>query len=118
MLQCDAMRRLGARLALFAVAVLLTLSFDHIHPEDFFLNTAQAASHEQGVPAKPQHIPPTHDDCAICVSMGMTASSALPPPILLAVPLAYDFVAFAPAVAQSGEAASQPPFRSRGPPLV
>lgn len=118
MLQSDALRRLGARLALFAVAVLLTLSFGHMHAEDFFPETAQAAAHHEGAPATPQPVPPTHDDCAICVTMGMTASSVLPPPVPLAVPLAYSFVAFAPIVAQAVAAAPQPPFQSRGPPLV
>jgi hypothetical protein len=118
MLQSKAMRRSGARLALFAVAVLLTLSFGHMHPEDFFPPTAQAAAHEPGAPANPAPLPPTHDDCAICVTMGMTASSAMPAPIVVALPLAYTFVTFTPPARATLAAAPKPSFRSRGPPLA
>ena len=45
-------------------------------------------------------------------------SWSIPTAILLAVPLAYAFVTFAPIVVQSAEPAPQPPFQSRGPPLV
>ena len=122
MLQSKTMRRSGARLALFAVAVLLTLSFGHMHADDFFPPTAQAAAHEPGAPANPAPLPaplpPTHDDCAICVTMGMTASSAMPAPIVLAVPLAYTFVTFTPPARATLVAAPKPSFRSRGPPLA
>ncbi len=118
MLQSKAMRRSGARLALFAVAVLLTLSFGHMHADDFFPQTAEAASHEAGAPANPSPLPPTHDDCAICVTMGMTASSALPAPIVLALPLDFEHVAFAPPAPQTLAPAPKPSFRSRGPPLA
>ena len=121
MLQSEGLRRYGARLALFAVAVLLTLSFGHMHPEDFFPQTAEAApSHEggKGAPANPSPLPPTHDDCAICVTMGMTASSALPVPIVVAQPIAYEFVVFAPQAFVAFVAAQRPSFRSRGPPPV
>jgi hypothetical protein len=115
MLQRQALRRNGARLALLAVAVLLTLSFGHMHADDFFPVTAQSAPHAPGAPL-PSHLPPTHDDCAICVTMGMTASSALPAPVVVPVPLAFAPVAFAPPARASLMAAPKPSVRSRGPP--
>jgi hypothetical protein len=118
MLQCEGLRRVGARLALFAVAVLLTLSFGHMHPEDFFPEAAQATTRDGGTPAKPSPLPPTHDDCAICVTMGMTASSAMPAPVVLPVPLAYEPVVFAPPALAALADAPKPAHRSRGPPLV
>ncbi len=118
MLRSEGLRRTGARLALFAVAVLLTLSFGHMHADDFFPQTADAATHGPGVPAHPAPLPPTHDDCAICVTMGMTASSAMPAPVVLPVPLAYEYIAFAPPPPATIAATPRPSFRPRGPPLV
>jgi len=116
MLRSEGMRRYGARLALFAVAVLLTLSFGHMHPEDFFPQPAQADAQAPGAPTHPAPIPPTHDDCAICVTMGMTASTAMPAPVVLPVPLAYEPVTFAPPALTALAPAPKPSFRSRGPP--
>jgi hypothetical protein len=111
------MRTFGARLALFAVAVLLTLSFGHMHRDDFLPEAAASAPHGNGAPGKPPPIPDTHDDCAICVTMGMTATSNLPPPLAVPVPVRFEYFAFAPRPALSLAEAPRPPFRSRGPPF-
>jgi hypothetical protein len=108
--------RSGAALALAALWLQLVLSFAHIHPEDFFARAQQAGV--PGAPAKPAPALPTHDDCAICVSLAMAAASALPAPILLAPPsdygVAFRRIADTPTIA----AAPRPPFQTRAPPLA
>ena len=117
-------RKWGTLAALFALALQLVLSFDHFHPEDFFPPQALAgtptadgaASH---APTKKSPLPPTHDDCAICVNMAMAAATSVPPPIVLAPPVEY-------VIAQIPIAAIVPlpltapplPYSSRAPPTV
>ena len=85
--------RLGSRLALFALAIQLVLSFGHIHVDKSLLSSASAAGIAQqsasrdGAPSTPQ--PHGADDfCAICATIGLLASSALPEATSLVIPVA------------------------------
>jgi hypothetical protein len=114
-------QRIGAALALFALAVQLVVSFGHIHPEDFWTPrdapaVAQASGSAPASPANPAL--PAHDDCAICVAMAMAASSALPAPILLAPPAAFGSVTPPLSPRPVLVAAPRLPFQTRAPPVA
>jgi hypothetical protein len=112
-------RQSGATLALAALWLQLVLSFAHIHPEDFFARAQQAAvPGAPAVPAKPVPALPTHDDCAICVSLAMAAASALPAPILLAPPPDYGVAFRRIADTPAPSVAPRPPFQTRAPPAA
>ena len=121
-------RRIGAAVALFALAVQLVLSFGHIHLEDIYGNartfTASSASislpatdNSWPVPASP-HSQHTDDYCAICATVHLLTSSfaaqapQLPLPTYSAAIEHFDRVAFGYIPPQ------RTPFHSRAPPQV
>ena len=116
-------RKWGTLAALFALLLQLVLSFDHFHPEDFFPAQAPDSQTANGVPAnapiKPSPLRPSHDDCAICVTMAMAAATSMPPPIVLALPLEY-IIAVIPAAAVVPLPRTAPPlpYSSRAPPSI
>ncbi|MGA8970903.1 MAG: DUF2946 domain-containing protein [Pseudolabrys sp.] len=88
-------RQLGGRLALFALALQLILSFGHIHAGDLGLagpakaNTSYAlrpANHD----GTPQDHGGTHDLCAICVTLSLSATALLPVVASLSLPVTYE----------------------------
>ena len=89
-------RRWGGRLALFALALQFGLSFGHIHAEDLGLATPASAvayhvntsAADDGLPAQDRD---GHDTCAICIALGLTASSVLPTVASLALPVTFDW---------------------------
>ena len=89
-------RRWGGRLALFALALQFGLAFGHIHAEDIGLAapTNAVANHvntfaaNDGLPAQDRD---DHDTCAICIALGLTASSVLPVVASLALPVTFDW---------------------------
>ena len=112
-----ARRRLGGWLALFALAVQLTLSFGHIHAEDFHKvgapQTFNVAAQPDGVPATPH---PDHDDCPICVAAHLTGTAALPMPPQFAVPVATPVAWRAAIERRINQPATRQPFQARAPP--
>jgi hypothetical protein len=83
-----AKRKYGGALALFALTLQFMLSFAHLHPEDIFgprgpSFTLSAAERSQPLSSDPH---PSHNDdyCAICATMYLLGSSAIPeaPPLL------------------------------------
>ncbi len=89
-------RRWSGRLALFALALQLVLSFGHIHADDLGLNapTQAAASHApsaNGDGTPPQDQGDAHDICAICVTLSLSATSLLPVVAALTVPIAFEW---------------------------
>jgi hypothetical protein len=114
--------RFGGWLALFALGLQLTLSFGHIHAEDF---AAAKTSTSKAVVAQNQTAPQNapggdHDGdpdfCAICVVMHMAGTSllpgapsvALPADIISAVFVAADLIALPPFARQSFQARAPP----------
>jgi hypothetical protein len=89
-------RQWGGRLALFALALQLVLSFGHIHAEDLgrAAPAEAVASHPQtsatGDGTPPQDQDDAHDVCAICVTLSLSANSLLPVVASLALPVAYE----------------------------
>jgi hypothetical protein len=115
-------RRIGAWAALFALAVQFTLSFGHVHLDQGSSSSAaagivrlQAANHS---PTHPGHPSDANDYCAICATIGLVASSILPEPSGLILPIAgpHRWLGEFEAVA-----ASRPPhilFQARAPPVA
>jgi hypothetical protein len=114
---------LGGWLALFALAVQLTLSFGHIHAEDFHakdlhakdpaLPTLNVAGEAGGAPATPNS---DHDDCPICVAAHLTAATALPIPPQFAVPVATPVAWHAAIERRIDQPTTRQPFQARAPP--
>lgn len=114
------MRRRGGWAALFALAVQLVLSFGHMHP----LPTTSAPVLTAAVGGGPLQSgggdpgDAASDICAICVSIHLASTTALPPPVPLVVPVATYLV-----VAYSRGHVVEPrlpplPFRTRAPPTA
>ncbi len=109
----------GSRLALFALAVQLALSFAHVHAIDPGRTQAVAASSSgTGSAPTPKSDGPVDPGCAICglIQLAATATPSAAPalPLLLAVghtrlvPLDQSLLAASP----------QLPFRARAPPAA
>jgi hypothetical protein len=104
----------GGWLALFALGLQLTLSFGHIHAEDFA--TAGASVAQSPNAPDNHHNDGDRDGCAICAVMHMAAASlvpmappvALPPPATFVTLVSPDRTALPPAARQ--------PFQARAPP--
>jgi hypothetical protein len=120
-------RGLGGRLALFALAVQFTLSFGHIHAEDIFGPASAAAPAAVTVPAADQsrplapdrHSSQSDDYCAICASMYLLGSSAVPDvPQLLPLPSVVQPAEHVTPVAAIFVAPQRAPFQSRAPPAA
>lgn len=119
--------RRNFRVWLACLSLLLQLATaGHFHREDFALiaagkAAALASNDAPGAPAQPGGQPtlPTHDDCSLCFSLQLAASSALPVPVLLpAAPDGYHIVALRPATALRRKAAAHLLFQTRAPPIA
>jgi hypothetical protein len=87
-----------ARLALFALALQMVVSFGHMHPDDLGLHSLAsgdrayfptgAAQTLTGPTDRDQH-PSSDDFCPICASMALLATGApsLPPVIVVTPPI-------------------------------
>jgi hypothetical protein len=113
--------RFGGWLALFALGLQLTLSFGHIHAEDFApANTAVAQNQ-----TVPQNAPSHQNDgdhhdgndfCAICAVMHMAGTSLLPGAPSVSLPAAITFVVFAAADLTALPPSARQSFQARAPP--
>jgi hypothetical protein len=114
------MRRFGGWLALFALALQLTLSFGHIHAEDFAPAQTSVAASDAGHSGANHNSGSTgrdHDDCPICATIYLLATLVMPLPPLVALPA--DHVSIVPADFGSrylAPAASPRLFQARAPP--
>jgi hypothetical protein len=88
-------RKWGGRLALFALALQLILSFGHIHAEDLGLAAPpQAIASHALTPANDDGTTPPHDQgdaCAICVTLSLSATSLLPVVASLTLPVTCEW---------------------------
>jgi hypothetical protein len=86
-----------ARLALFALALQMVVSFGHMHPDDLGLSswaTAHRAHFPSGVaqalsgPVDRDQYPSSDDYCPICASIALLATGAPSlPPVVVAPPV-------------------------------
>jgi hypothetical protein len=116
--------RFGSRLALFALAVQVVLSFGHVHFSDLggtaSANAVVASGVDGPIKKAPGHPPGTPFDpaCAICALIQL-ASTSTPsvPPVLLPPTVVGVFTLATPE--QAALAASPPAsFRARAPPFA
>ena len=90
-------RRLGAWAALFALTVQIVLSFAHVHSYELTTSSPVAAggSLQQSAnrdPAPPAHHDGAHDVCAICATISLLATSVMPEPARLTLPIALSSI--------------------------
>jgi hypothetical protein len=116
-----------ARLALFALALQMVVSFDHMHPDDLGLPSLAPthwAHSPTGVaqaltgPTDRDQYPSTDDYCPICASMALiaTAVPSLPPALIVPEPVRRVWAEPVPAETVTLDVTLS--FRARAPPLV
>ena len=119
--------RSGARLALFALAVQMVVSFGHMHGDDLGRPALATSDQTQiefattgapGHPANQDHHPASDDYCPVCATMALvaTAMPSLPPVLLMPVPIRRVWPAETPVQAFSIQVALS--FQARAPPLA
>jgi hypothetical protein len=116
-----------ARLALFALALQIVVSFGHMHPDDLglpSLATAHCADFPSGVaqvltgPTDRDQYPSSDDYCPICASMALLAAGAPSlPPVIVAPPL-ISRVLSSPAALYLVATQTILSFQARAPPLA
>jgi hypothetical protein len=107
---------IGSRLALFALALQIVLSFGHVHLGDFKHGDRGLAV--AGTPSGPsapiqQPVSGADDYCAICATIHLAAASLLSQAPELPVPFAAGPVEHANSVATSSFSTRRAPFQSR-----
>jgi hypothetical protein len=115
-----------ARLALFALAFQMAVSFGHMHRDDLGLPPLPASDQAQAVadaggaqPRSDQHNNQKPDDyCPICASMALVATAvpSLPPALIVPAPMRHVWPAPAPVETITLDVTLS--FRARAPPLV
>jgi hypothetical protein len=115
--------RLGAasRLALFALALEIALSFGHVHPGDFkYAGSGFAVGGTSSTPSAPaqQPVRDADDYCAICATIHLAATSLLAQAPPLPVPFAARAVEHVNRTAATFFSTRRAPFQSRAPPLA
>jgi hypothetical protein len=116
--------RLGGWLALFALALQLTLSFGHVHldkgaPLSSAAALAISSSQDGGnTSPDPHRRTAGHDFCAICATIGLASTSLLPETAALVPPTAHHYRWLRDYAI--GRHASEPhfSFQARGPPTA
>jgi hypothetical protein len=117
---------MGSRLALFALAVQLFLSFGHIHPDDIYgslkapfpAHAFSDSATDRALTVSNDRSAQTADDfCAICASVSLLGNSvaAEPPKLPLPEPQTVERAARATAFVI---APLRGPFQSRAPPVA
>jgi hypothetical protein len=116
----------GGRLALFALALQLVMSFGHIHRDDIYGPARASATAPMALPAAdqsqslPADQPSKHTDdyCAICATMSLLGSSFVAAPPQLPLPFAFHAVEHVDRVAVAIVAQRRTAFQSRAPPAA
>jgi DUF2946 family protein len=128
--------KLGARLALFALAVQFVLSFGHFHPTqaapalqtatsqtDFLRaadlvvkDAASPSAYDQQVPHRDNHQHPA-DGCAICALVTMAHGMLFATPPVLLLPQAIELLQLTTEAGFTHLGSGHRAFQSRAPPL-
>jgi hypothetical protein len=117
-------KEFGGRLALFALAVQLVLSFGHIHREDIYGSRAALPSVSDPAPAAdgfallPTNHPAKHADdyCAICATIHLLNATFVAAPPQLALPFVSYAIEHIDRVADVILAPQRTSFQARAPP--
>jgi hypothetical protein len=113
--------RLGARLALFALAVQLAVSFGHVHAEDFAPSAAAVtltASGGQGGPVSDgtSHKSDIDTVCAICALIQLVQASVPVAAPAVHAPTRFAWITPKPPVEAAAAALQHELFQARAPP--
>jgi hypothetical protein len=128
--------KLGARLALFALAVQFVLSFGHFHPAQAapaiqaatsqadFLSAADDVAQNATSPSADKQQPPNQDNhrqpadsCAICAVIAMAHGMLFATPPVLLLPQAIELLQLTTEAGFAHLGAARHAFQSRAPPL-
>jgi hypothetical protein len=116
--------RLGSRLALFALALQLVVSFGHVHADQLAPSAVTAASHAAAVPSNDVPAAPAHHDgqadglCAICALIHMAGTAAPGVAPALPVPIGFFRTPIEFAVTPALTASLLTSFQARAPPIA
>jgi hypothetical protein len=121
--------RWAARLALFALAVHMAVSFGHVHTDLVAAASASGAGAAAGDidsvampgharPAHPYQNSAAHDFCAICANIGLLGSLILPVPSALPPLREFDRIRYRYASATGVSSQPRSSFQARAPPLA
>jgi hypothetical protein len=121
-----AKQKFGGRLALFALAIQLILSFGHIHREDIYGPSygapAPAAANQTADKSQqlPSDRPAKHGDdyCAICATISLLSASFAAQPPQLPLPFVSRVIEHVDRVTVALVAPRCTPFQSRAPPAA
>jgi hypothetical protein len=115
-------RKTGSRLALFALALQLVLSFGHIHRENLYgpAGAAASAPATEKSPSLPSDQPSKHGDdyCAICATMSLLGNSFVAAPPQLPLPVVSYAAEQIDRVAGIFIATPRASYQSRAPPTA
>jgi hypothetical protein len=120
--------RLVGRLALFALAVHMVVSFGHVHLDDVAAASAgmgvaantvsAAATPGPAHPAHPYQDSAAHDFCTLCANIGLLGSLILPVPSALAASREFDRIRYRYAAATGVSIQPRSSFQARAPPFA
>jgi hypothetical protein len=121
--------RWAARLALFALAVHMAVSFGHVHVDIVAAAAASgtsaaagdadfAATSEPARPAHPYRNSAAHDFCALCANIGLFGALILTVPSALAALRESDRIQYGYASATGIPRQPRSSFQARAPPLA
>jgi hypothetical protein len=115
-------KKTGGRLALFALALQLVLSFGHIHRDDIYgpARAAASAPVTEKSPSLPSDQPSKHgsDYCAICATMSLLGNSSVAQAPQLPVPSVSHTAEQIDRVAGTFIATPRASYQSRAPPTA
>jgi hypothetical protein len=115
--------KFGGRLALFALALQIALSFGHIHREDIYGPARATSATATGAVADnsaPSDRSSKHSDdyCAICATMSLLGSSFVATAPQLPLPVVSHFIDHVDRVAAIFVPTRRASFQSRAPPAA
>jgi hypothetical protein len=115
-------RKFAGSLALFALALQMTLAFGHIHLRDFAGMPGVANAQAQAPPSnsgggnRSGH--PSDDYCLICATANLAGTLMVPASVALVVPIDTTDTAYAQTCSTVCRTFDYALFRARGPPLA
>jgi hypothetical protein len=119
---CRYHQRFAGILALLALGLQLVVSFAHVHPQgglrpfDISFSGATSPAQSTNVPNSPAGGP--HNDCAICITVGLLGSALSGEPPVVSLPQLIRFAPTPPVGEFKVSVARFYSFRTRAPPVA
>jgi Protein of unknown function (DUF2946) len=109
--------RLGARIAMFALAIQLALSFGHFHAIASQAAPSIQSAGQQSPAQNPDSDQHSDDVCAICAVVSLTNTAVVAAPPALPTPQAFKLARPATNITFAHPRPTRVAFQSRAPPL-